>query len=963
MSGSRLAAGGRIDRNQPIRFRFDGKLIEGFEGDTIASALLAAGIRLIGRSFRLHRRRGVLSSGVEEPNALVHIRVGRYEEPNVRATQFPLRQGLEVFSQNVWPSLRWDLGALFDLSPKVWSAGFYHKTFMWPGWRWYEPLIRRMAGLGRVRSSAALVGTSVQRDCEVDVLVCGGGPAGITAAAEAARAGASVFLVHAGDHLGVARAGAEDLLDELAENSRLRILRNTIATGVFGDKVVLAMQEMGWRPEGPRRCLLRIRARSIIVATGAIEQPMVFENNDRPGVMLASAAANYIERYAVTPGRDVVLVTNNDSAYEYLPSWRAVGMRLVAIIDSRAQPTSPARLAASECQASLVVGASSLSVSGRSEVRAVRVRDASGNTRTFPCDLVATSAGWAPNVHLYSQALGSLVYEKALHAYVPVPEKNGVYATGAALGLRDPEAVRKHASNTGQAAAAFAREGPTSAAQVEQLSYSATSLGPTRFSGRPHRQWLDFQHDVTVADAISAVEQGYTHVELFKRYTTTGMAVDQGKTSMRNALEQLATLSCRSLRDLRPPTYRPPFVPMPLAITAGPNVERWYRPERLLPCHTEHVSLGAYFDDVGGWRRPGYYGAPANRDRCVEREVRAVRTAAGLFDASPLGKIEVNGRDAREFLGRLCVNDLTSLSPGRVRYVVLLRDNGAVMDDGTVTCVGPEEFLVTTTSGNADRAYLWMREWAECEWPRLRVLITPVTTAWGTVTLAGPKSRDILTRVTTGADLTKESFPHMSFREGWVDGVPARIHRVSFTGEVSYEISVPADQTVRLWRALQSAGAPDGLQPYGIDALDVMRTEKGYILVGADTDSTTTALDIGWGAVVERKSQDFIGRRALVLPEYQRADRLQLVGVVSVDPKEPLINGAHLIRGSVARSEGYLTSARFSPTLGYAVALARLEGGMARVNEELLAYDQGATTRVRVVKPIFYDVANLRAHA
>jgi sarcosine oxidase subunit alpha len=963
MSGARLAAGGRIDRSQRIPFRFDGKLFEGFAGDTVASALLAAGIRLVGRSFRLHRPRGVLSSGLEEPNALVHIRVGRYEEPNVRATQCPLRNGLEVFSQNAWPNLRWDLGALFDLLPRLWSAGFYHKTFMWPNWSWYEPVIRRMAGTGRIRSPDALVGTFTQRDCEVDVLVCGGGLAGIAAAAGAAREGASVILVQASDDVGGSVRSDSARITELTGDLGVRIFRNTIATGVFGDKIVLAVQDLGWDANGPQRCLLRIRARSLIVATGSLEQPMVFDNNDRPGVMLAGAVEIYLERYAVRPGHRVVLVTNNDSPYEYLVRWRAAGMVLPAIIDSRSTPGRVAEAAAAESHVPLIASPSSLSVSGRSEVRGIDIRHSSGAKRTIPCDLVATSAGWVPSVHLYSQALGDLYYDKSLHAYAPVPGKQGVYVTGAAAGLRERDAVCEHAAVVGRAAAVFARQGAVAAAEVEPLACSEATAGPTYFLGRAHRQWLDFQHDVTVADAASAVEQGYGHVELFKRYTTTGMAVDQGKTSQRNSLEQLARFSHQSLRDLRPPTYRPPFVPLSLAAAAGPNVGQWYRPQRHQPCHAEHMALGAHMQDVGGWRRPLHYGTPPERDWCVEKEVRAVRTAAGLFDGSPLGKVEISGPDAREFLARICVNDLTSLAPGRVRYVILLRDSGVVMDDGTVTCVGPEEFLVTTTSGNAERTYLWMREWAECEWPRLKVIITSVTTAWGTATLAGPRSRGILLRIARGVDLSNESFPHMSFRQGLVDEVPARIHRVSFTGEMSYEISVPADQTVRLWRALQAAGSQDGLRPYGIDALNVLRTEKGYMLVGADTDGTTTALDVGWGAAIERKSQDFIGRRALALPEYQRADRLHLVGVIAVDPKEPLVNGAHLIRGSGGRSEGYLTSACFSPTLGYAIALARLECGRARMNEDLLAYDQGATTRVRIVKPIFYDIEHVRVHA
>lgn len=955
MSGTRLPSGGcRIDRSRPITFRFDGRQYGGFDGDTVASALLANGVRLVGRSFRLHRPRGVLSSGFEEPNALVHVRLGSYEEPNVRATLFPLRSGLEVFSQNAWPSLRWDIGALFDVFPKLWSAGFYHKTFIWPNWRHYEPVIRAVAGVGRIRTPGASAGTFSQADDEVDVLVCGGGLAGTTAARTAASAGARVSLLHSGNHI-ENDAGAAQLFT------------NTWALGVFGERVVLALQDLGWGPLGPRRRLLRIRAKALIVATGTIEQPMVFDHNDRPGVMLAGSVSEYLQGYAAKAGNAAVLVSNNDAAYESLATWREAGITIAAIIDSRKGVGRPAEEAARVSGAQLITAPLELAVRGRSHVRGIRFRESSGTVRELGCDLLAMSGGHVPNVHLYSQAQAELTYERGLHAYAPAHTAKGVYAVGGAAGIQEPELVRAHAKSTGAAAAEWAVGVPgvqgVSSARPAVLSQSESVLGPTFIAGTTHRQWLDFQHDVTVADVASAVEQGYTQVEHFKRYTTTGMAVDQGKTSLRNALEQLARQTGQSLSDLRPPTYRPPFMPLSLAAAAGPNVGRWYRPERRLPCDAEHVCSGAHFDDVGGWRRPLHYRVSGSPGACIEQEIHVVRTAAGLFDGSPLGKLEVSGPDAREFLDRLYVNSLRSLAPGRVRYVLMLRDNGTVIDDGTVTCIDPREFLVTTTSGNAERIYLWMREWAECEWPRLKVLITPATTAWGTVTVSGPQARAIMSRVTTNVDLGKDAFPHMSFREGRVAGMAARIHRVSFTGEVSYEINISADQTAAVWRTLLAAGAADGLRPYGIDALNALRTEKGYLHIGADTDATTTPLDLGWGAAIERKEQDFIGRGALSLPEYQRHDRLQLVGLVPLRAGAVVLNGAHLVRPTARRSEGYITSACNSPTLGHAVALARLEGGRARLGEELLAYDQGTTTPVRVVKPVFYDIEGLRLQA
>jgi sarcosine oxidase subunit alpha len=955
----RLASGGRIDRTRPVEFQFDGKSYTGFVGDTVASALLAAGVRLVGRSFRLHRPRGLLSCGLEEPNGLVHVRVGGYEEPNARATVIPVQPNLQVFSQNAWPSVRWDVGAAADLLPKLWSAGFYQKTFMWPSWHWYEPLIRRAAGIGRVRSPKAREGTISQQDLETDVLVCGAGSAGIIAANEAARNGADVTLLD-GEAQFAGWQRAPDAPD-VPIAREVRVLRNALAAGVFGERVVLASQELGWGPEGPHRRLLRIRARALIVATGALEQPLVFEHNDLPGVMLSGAVTRYLDRFGVRAGDEAVLVTNNDGAYYALERWAAAGVAVNAIVDSRTAPCPKAQGIAAALEIPIFTAPRQLTALGRLAVRGLRVQDSSGRIRAIRCDVIAMAGGWVPNVHLFSQARGELLYERALHAYAPSALTPGVYAVGGAAGLFSSDVSEEHAVLVGRTAAGYTHGDEGGAVDLPRRA--GLSPGPTRFPGQPHRQWLDFQHDVTVADASAAVEQGFTKVEHFKRFTTMGMAVDQGKTSLRNSLEQLAGLSNVPLADLKPPTYRPPYSPLPLAMAAGPNTGRWYRPERHLPCHAVHVRLQGKFDDVGGWRRPLHYARAGDPKECIESEIRAVRTGAGLFDSSPLGKIEVSGPDALEFLDRLYVNNLKTLQVGRIRYVLMLRDDGTVLDDGTVARLAQEEYLVTTTSGNAARAYLWMREWAECEWPALRVIITPITTGWGSITVSGPAARAVLAGVGTDVELSAAALPHMSIRTGSAGGLEARICRVSFTGELSYEVNVAADRTAALWQALEVAGEPHGLQPYGIDALNVLRTEKGYLHIGAETDATTTPLDLGWAPLIERKSGDFIGKGALSLAEYRRADRLHLVGLVGVDTSATLATGAHLIRSKSGPSEGYLTTACFSPTLGHAIALARLERGRERIGTELWSFDQGVATLVRVVDPTFYDSDNTRLNS
>jgi sarcosine oxidase subunit alpha len=948
VTSARLPTGGAVDRGRGYAFTFDGKPYVGFAGDSLASALLANGVSIVGRSFKYHRPRGIWGAWTEEPNAIVDVTRDGKTTPNLRATTEALENDIAVRSVNAAPTAAADRAALLDRLAPVLPAGFYYKTFLWPRWETFEGSIRAMAGLGRVDPDNRPPADNPQINARCDLLVVGAGPAGLGAAAAGAQAGRAVFLVDEHAEIGgqlVHRGGAIEGGDwrdwalgvvRAVEAAGGRVMTRTTAYGVYDGNLVCAWERRAPAPDA----LWRIRPQKIVIAAGAIERPLVLPDNDRPGVMSADAALVYLKRYAVLVGKRIVIATNNDSAYPVAEALGEAGAA-IEILDMRASgPVSLLPVA----RGAVVDG-----VIGTRCVEAVRVRG-----RTHDCDALLLSGGWSPTVHLYAQARGRLRYDESRAALVLMGGVENLAVAGAANGAFTlAEALREgHAAGGG--------EGPAPNAPAGHYAIQA-SWPKADDEGR---RWIDFQNDVTLKDVALAAREGYVSVEHLKRYTTLGMATDQGKTANVNAIAAMAALTDRTIDETGTTTYRPPFVPVPMGVIAGRRRGALVNPLRRLPLEAEHRADGAQMREYGGWLRPAWYG-PDDPEQTIQREAARARETVALFDGSSLGKIEIIGPDAAALADFHSYNRLSTLKVGRIRYGFVLQESGVVLDDGVTLRPGEDRFLVSCPSGHMDAVRMRLELWRQDRFNTRRVAIHDTTAQWATLTVTGPRSRDLIEAAGVEIALDDQSLPHMAFAAGAFEGAPLRVARVSFTGDRSYELSVPAGRAPSL-RARLSEMLPafdGGLM--GLEALMILRAEKGFIVVGKDTDGTTMPHDLGVTGPRDSRADEYIGKRSLFMPIANDPRRKQLVGLSVASGEKPLPTGAHVASGAgrARRSQGYVTSSHFSPTLGRPIALGLVEAGLSRMGETLSVYHLGAERRATIVNPVALDPEGKRLHA
>ena len=990
---TRLSHGGRlIDRTARLEFSFNGKRLSGYRGDTLASALLANDQMLVGRSFKYHRPRGIVAAGAEEPNALLNMGTGPGFEPNQRATTTELFEGALLASQNHWPTLEWDIGALNSLIARFLPGGFYYKTFMYPRAFWkhvFEPFIRQSAGLGKAPKD---------RDGDryehiyafADVLVVGGGIAGLQAAKVAAAAGLRVILVEQTAHWGgrvpvegdrIGGSAAQDWIDttvaalEMLPNVTLRL--RCMAAGVYDHGYVLADERVADHTPGdgrPRHRLWRIRAQRVIAATGAIERPLAFAGNDIPGVMLAGAVRDYVVNFAVSPGDRTVVVTNNDDAYRTAIVLKQAGLIVSAVVDARVRAEGPLPQQARALGIRVECGKAIAGVHGGKRVTGVSLCTQAGEgsvLEEIACDAVAMSGGWSPVVHLWSHCGGKLLWDAAQSMFRPDPARpptgadgqGMVIAAGAANGVFGDALADGDAA--GRAAVAALGKKPKGRALVAVASGDSAPepvwVMPQGASQKLRaKMWLDYQNDVKVSDVQLAAREGYSSVEHTKRYTTLGMATDQGKLSNINGLAVLADSLNQPIPQVGTTTFRPPYSPVPFGALAGEARGDLFQPLRRTPIHGWHEAQGAYFEPVGQWRRPYCFprGGESHADAVV-REVNNTRQALGLLDASTLGKIVVKGPDAGRFLDMLYTGVMSTLPVGKCRYGLMGNENGFLSDDGVVARLDEETFLCHTTSGGADRIHGWMEDWLQCEWWDWKVYTANLTEQFAQVAVVGPKARKLLEKI-GGMDLSREALPFMAWAEGTLGGFRARVFRISFSGELSYEIAVPATDGLAFWEMLHREGAEFGAMPYGTEALHVMRAEKGFIMIGDETDGTVVPQDLGLGWAISKKKPDYLGKRGQERAYLASPDRWKLVGLETLDGSV-IPDGAYAVAAGSntngqRNTEGRVTSTYYSPTLKRGIAMGLVLRGPERVGETVeFSRLDGTTIKARIVDPVAYD--------
>jgi sarcosine oxidase, subunit alpha len=987
----RLATGGtRIDRTRKVNFNFDSKDISGFVGDTLASAVLASGQKLFGRSFKYHRPRGLVGLGSEEMNALIGVGVGARHEPNLRATQIEIFEGLAAESQNRWPSLKYDIGAINAKFSRFLPAGFYYKTFMWPKSFWkhvYEPIIRKAAGLGKAPQGRD-PDTYEHMHVHADVIIIGGGIAGLTAAEAAATTGVKVLLCDENPVLGGIADLTAGMIDgecvddyanavaaRLAAMPNVHILTRTTVVGHFHHNYLMAFERVGDHDPAilasgaPKHRLWKIRADKVVVATGALERPIAFANNDRPNIMLASAVRGLLGRYGVTPGNTGVVFTNNDDAYLTAFALKKAGVN-VRVVDSRSRSDGALVKRAIAEGIDVQLGSVISAVEGTLGVTAVKIaayRKGQGRVITekkVNCDFIAMSGGWNPALHIWCHNGGKIQFDDGLQSFRPMSHTDNIIAIGAANGTMNVEATLLEAQSFGKKAKKFKVEEPSRGA-LESLWFAPA----TGKYNEGNKHFIDFQNDVTAADLELAQREGYESVEHTKRYTTFGMATDQGKTSNLNGLGVLSEATGKTIPEIGVTTFRPPYTPYSFGSIAGALTNELFLPVRRTPIFKWHEEHGAVFEPVGQWRRAYTYPqASESKHEAINREILCVRTKVGMLDASTLGKIEIKGPDAAEFLDRIYSNTFSTLKVGKCRYGLMMNELGFLSDDGVTVRLADDHFLMHTTSGGADRIGAWLEEWLQTEWTQYKVFVTPVTEQWAQFAVAGPHARDVLSKLKPDFELSNEAFPHMSFKQGTLGGYPVRVFRISFSGELSYEVATPANFGQGLWNALMDVGDEFGLSAYGTEALHVLRAEKGYIVVGDESDGTVTPIDVGLEGMVSKKKADFIGKRSLEQSFLKGPNRKQLVGLLTEDPTEVLPDGAYAVAAVKDKPPmemiGQVTSSYMSPTLGRSIAMALIQNGRARMGEVIsFPLEGGKVMKATITDTVFYDKEGGRLHA
>jgi sarcosine oxidase, subunit alpha len=989
-----------IDETYKISFKFNGTLYHGFKGDTLASALLVNGVHLVGRSFKYHRPRGIMTAGSEEPNAIVQLHDDSSRtEPNVRATEVEIYEGLEASSQNCWPSVNFDIGAINNLLSPFLPAGFYYKTFMWPAsfWEKYEYFIRKSAGLGKSPTKPD-PDIYEHKYVHCDVLVIGAGISGIIAAKTAAKNGLKTLLVDEKPNLGgseiyqnseyfkinnqTSGSWLEKEINEIKKLENLEIKIRTSVAAFHGYNFLLARENLTdhlpieLRKSRTRHRLLKIRAKKVINATGSIERPLIFNNNDRPGILLSSAIKKYTDLFGVACGQKIILLTNNDSAYETAISLIQKGIKVEAIIDNREQLDSKLIYEVEKNNVKIFKGFTIVDTTGYKRINKVSIMKLSidgqnivGPKTKLSCDCLGVSGGWTPAVHLFTQSGGKLKFREDDQVFIPNTYTSEQISIGGCNGDLLLDEIIK---NVPKSLKKFLNIKNFDYDNLEVLSSNNKSkrniwlLPSDKIIGKT-KSFVDYQNDATTKDIKLALREGFRSIEHVKRYTTTGMGTDQGKLGNMHALGIISETAGAKMGELGTTTFRPPYTPLTFGTIVGRNVGEYFDIFRKTPIHDWHVNNSAEFENVGQWKRAWYYPQDnENMHQAVQRESKAARDSAGILDASTLGKIDIQGTDASEFLNRVYTNAWSKLAIGKCRYGLMLNEDGMVYDDGVTTRLGKNHYIMTTTTGGAANVMGKLEDYLQTEWPELDVYLTSVTDHFATVSVCGPNSKKIVSSVIPDFDFSDENFPHMSFKNAKIGKINCRVMRISFTGEHSYEINVQSNYGKSVWENCMESGKDFNITPYGTETMHLLRAEKGFIIVGQDTDATMTPIDLQMDWIVSKKKYDFIGKRSLSRSDTIRDDRKQLVGLITENPNEVLEEGAQIVsdmKKSPVEMLGHVTSSYYSPNLKKSIALGVVKGGKNMMGQKLIIPMENKLINITVADPVFLDKENKRLNA